>query len=105
MSRTSIVKSFFLTGFLIGFFATIAGVALGITFSIYIEEVRQFISALTNFEIFPKDVYFLDKMPSKLSFGSIISISAFSILITILTSLLPSLSVSKIETIKALKYE
>ena len=71
----------------------------------YIEEVRQFISALTNFEIFPKDVYFLDKMPSKLSFGSIISISAFSILITILTSLLPSLSVSKIETIKALKYE
>ncbi len=105
LSRTSIVKSFFLTGFLIGFFATIAGVALGITFSIYIEEVRQFISALTNFEIFPKDVYFLDKMPSKLSFGSIISISAFSILITILTSLLPSLSVSKIETIKALKYE
>ena len=105
LSRTSIVKSFFLTGFLIGFCATIAGVALGITFSIYIEEVRQFISALTNFEIFPKDVYFLDKMPSKLSFGSIISISAFSILITILTSLLPSLSVSKIETIKALKYE
>ena len=105
LSRTSIVKSFFLTGFLIGFFATIAGVGLGITFSIYIEEVRQFISALTNFEIFPKDVYFLDKMPSKLSFGSIISISAFSILITILTSLLPSLSVSKIETIKALKYE
>ena len=105
LPRTSIVKSFFLTGFLIGFFATIAGVGLGITFSIYIEEVRQFISALTNFEIFPKDVYFLDKMPSKLSFGSIISISAFSILITILTSLLPSLSVSKIETIKALKYE
>ena len=105
LPRTSIVKSFFLTGFLIGFFATIAGVGLGITFSIYIEEVRQFISALTNFEIFPKDVYFLDKMPSKLSFGSIISISAFSILVTILTSLLPSLSVSKIETIKALKYE
>ena len=105
LPRTSIVKSFFLTGFLIGFFATIAGVGLGITFSIYIEEVRQFISALTSFEIFPKDVYFLDKMPSKLSFGSIISISAFSILVTILTSLLPSLSVSKIETIKALKYE
>ena len=105
LPRTSIVKSFFLTGFLIGLFATIAGVVLGIIFSIYIEEVRQFISALTNFEIFPKDVYFLDKMPSKLSFGSIISISVFSILVTILTSLLPSLSVSKIETIKALKYE
>ena len=78
---------------------------MGVIFSIYIEEVRQFISALTSFEIFPKDVYFLDEMPSKLSVGSIISISVFSIFVTILASLLPSLSVTKIETIKALKYE
>ncbi len=105
LSRKSIIKSFFFTGFLIGFFATIVGVGLGIVFSIYIEEVRQFISTLTNFEIFPKDVYFLDEMPSKLSLESITSISVFSILVTIITSLLPSLSVSKIQTIKALKYE
>ena len=105
LSRKSIIKSFFFTGFLIGFFATIFGIAFGVVFSIYIEEVRQFISALTNFEIFPKDIYFLDEMPSKLSIQSIITISVFSIFVTILTSLLPSLSVSKIETIKALKYE
>ncbi len=105
LSRKSIIKSFFFTGFLIGFFATIVGIGLGIVFSIYIEEVRQFISALTNFEIFPKDVYFLDEMPSKLSLESITSVSVFSIFVTVLTSLLPSLSVSKIETIKALKYE
>ena len=105
LSRKSIIKSFFFTGFLIGFFATIVGVGLGIVFSIYIEEVRQFISTLTNFEIFPKDVYFLDEMPSKLSLESITSISVFSILVTIIASLLPSLSVSKIQTIKALKYE
>ena len=105
LSRKSIIKSFFFTGFLIGFSATIFGAGLGIVFSIYIEEVRQFISALTSFEIFPKDIYFLDEMPSKLSVGSIISISVFSIFVTTLASLLPSLSVTKIETIKALKYE
>ena len=105
LSRKSIIKSFFFTGFLIGFFATIFGIAFGVVFSIYIEEVRQFISALTNFEIFPKDIYFLDEMPSKLSLESITSVSVFSIFVTVLTSLLPSLSVSKIETIKALKYE
>ena len=105
LSRTSLVKSFFLTGFSIGFSATVVGVFLGVVFSIYIEEVRQFISALTSFEIFPKDIYFLDEMPSKLSIESIISISGFSLLITIVTSLFPSLSVTKIETIKALKYE
>ena len=105
LSRKSIIKSFFFTGFLIGFSATIFGVGTGVVFSIYIEEVRQFVSALTSFEIFPKDVYFLDEMPSKLSPGSIISISVFSVFVTTLSSLLPCLSVTKIETIKALKYE
>ena len=105
LPRKSIVKAFFFTGFFIGFIATLVGVILGVIFSIYIEEVRQFISALTSFEIFPKDIYFLDEMPSKLSFGSIITISIFSIIVTILASLLPSLAVTKIETIKALKYE
>ncbi len=105
LSRKSIIKSFFLTGFLIGFFATIVGAGLGAILSIYIEEVRQFVSALTSFEIFPKDVYFLDEMPSKLSATSIISISVFSVFVTTLASLLPCLSVTKIESIKALKYE
>ncbi len=105
LSNSSIVRSFFLTGFIIGFFATIFGVIIGVIFSIYIEEIRQFISELTNFEIFPKDIYFLDKMPSKLSLSSTLSISFFSIFITTLASLIPSISATKIETIKALKYE
>ena len=105
LDRKSIVKSFFLTGFLIGFFATVSGLIIGVLFSIYIEEIRQFISTFTNFEIFPKDIYFLDSMPSKLSYSSIILISSFSILITSISSLLPSLTVTKGEIIKALKYE
>ena len=105
LSKKSIIKSFFYTGFLIGFFATVSGVILGVLFSIYIEEIRIIVSSVTNFEIFPKDVYFLDKMPSKLTLKSIISISFFSIFVTILASLLPSLAVARIQTIKALKYE
>ena len=105
LSKKSIVKSFFLTGFLIGFFATTAGVIFGITFSIYIEEVRQFLSAVFNLQIFPEDVYFLNEMPSEISIRSILSISIFSIIITVLASIFPSLAVTKIEPIKALKYE
>tara|TARA_A100001015_G_C14992336_1_gene714567 strand:+ start:698 stop:1930 length:1233 start_codon:yes stop_codon:yes gene_type:complete len=105
LSNNSIVKSFFLTGFLIGFFATVTGVILGVIFSIYIEEIRQFASLIFNIQIFPEDVYFLNEMPSELSFNSIFFISIFSILITIISSLIPSLTVTKIETIKALKYE
>ena len=105
LSKKSILKSFFLTGFLIGFFATITGVLLGSVFSIYIEEVRQFLSVVFNLQIFPEDIYFLSEMPSDLSLETILSISFFSIIITILASFFPSLAVTKIEPIKALKYE
>mgnify|MGYP000986062673 CR=1 FL=1 len=90
---------------LIGFFATIVGLILGIVFSIYIEDIRQFISLVFNLEIFPTDVYFLSKMPSEISLKSILSISIFSIIITTLASFFPSLAVTKIKTIEALKYE
>ena len=105
LSKKSIVKSFFLTGFLIGFLATVAGVIFGIVFSIYIEEVRQFLALVFNLQIFPEDVYFLNEMPSEINADSILFISIFSIVITIFASLFPSLAVTKIETIKALKYE
>ena len=105
LTKKSIIKSFFLTGFLIGFFATIAGLILGIVFSIYIEDIRQFISLVFNLEIFPTDIYFLSKMPSEISLKSILSISIFSIIITTLASFFPSLAVTKIKIIKALKYE
>ena len=105
LSKKSIIKSYFLTGFLIGFLATIFGVIFGVIFSIYIEEIRQFLSLVFNLQIFPEDVYFLNEMPSEISISSILTISAFSIFITILTSLFPSLAVVKIEPIKALKYE
>ena len=105
LTKKSIVKSFFLTGFLIGFFATIVGLFLGIVFSIYIEDIRQFISLVFNLEIFPTDIYFLSKMPSEISLKSILFISIFSIIITTLASFFPSLAVTKIKTIEALKYE
>ena len=105
LSKKSIIKSFFLTGFIIGLTATIAGVILGVTFSIYIEEIRQFLSSVFNLQIFPADVYFLDEMPSEINARSILSISIFSIIITSLASIFPSFAVAKVEPIKALKYE
>ncbi len=105
LSKKSIIKSFFLTGFLIGLIATLTGVLLGVIFSIYIEEIRQFLSSFFNLQIFPEDVYFLDKMPSEISVDSILSISLFSIVVSSLASFFPSLVVTKIEPTKALKYE
>jgi lipoprotein-releasing system permease protein len=105
LSNSSIIKSFFLTGFTIGLTASIFGILVGIIFSENIETVRVFLSHILKVEIFPSDVYFLDKMPSEINPFSIMIIFIFSLITTSLASLIPAIAISKMDTIKALKYE
>ena len=105
LSNNSIIKSFFLTGFTIGFIASLFGIIVGVLFSENIESIRVFFSYILNVEIFPSDVYFLDEMPSEVNFFSTIIIFIFSITTTSLASLIPAITISKMNTIKALKYD
>ncbi len=101
----SIKKIFFLIGFIIGTSATIFGVFIGTLFSIYIENIRQFLSYVFNTRIFPEEIYFLSTMPSEINIESIFLISFCSILITTIVSIYPAAKASKLDTVKILKYE
>ena len=105
VSKKSIAKIFFLTGFTIGFLATISGVVIGILFSYYIEEIRVLITTIFNIKLFPEEIYFLSKMPSEINLTYISIISIFSLAITFLATIFPSISAAKLDPIKALKYE
>ncbi len=105
LSNKSIKKSFFLTGLTIGFFATTTGVILGTLISINIEKIRLFLSAVFNFEIFPSDIYFLDKLPSEINLFSISIIFTISLIISAIASFLPAAKISNMSTFRALRYE
>jgi len=105
LNNTSITKSFFLTGFTIGFFATIAGIFLGVIFSLNIEKVRIFLSKVFNLEIFPSDIYFLEKLPSEINLFSIFIVFLLSLLVSAIASYIPARNISKMKTFRALKYE
>ena len=101
----SIVKIFFLVGVIIGTTATIFGIILGVVFSMYVENFRQFLSNVFNISLFPEEIYFLSTMPSEINPSSIFIISLCSILITIIVSIFPALKAAKLDPAQTLKYE
>ena len=101
----SITKIFFLVGVIIGTTATFFGIFLGVIFSLYIENLREFLSNTFNISLFPEEIYFLSTMPSEINPTSIFIISICSIFITIIVSIFPAIQASKLDPVQGLKYE
>ena len=101
----SIIKIFFLVGVIIGTTATFFGIFLGVIFSLYIENFREFLSNTFNITLFPEEIYFLSTLPSEINPKSIFIISLCSIFITIIVSIFPAIKASKLDPVKGLKYE
>jgi len=101
----SIIKIFFLIGLIIGTTATFFGIFLGVMFSLYIENLREFLSSTFNISLFPEEIYFLSTMPSEINPKSIFIISLCSIFVTIIVSIFPAIKASKLDPVKGLKYE
>jgi lipoprotein-releasing system permease protein len=101
----SITKIFFLVGVIIGTTATFFGIFLGVIFSLYIENFREFLSNTFNISLFPEEIYFLSTMPSEINSTSIFIISLCSISITIIVSIFPAVKAAKLDPVKGLKYE
>ena len=94
-----------MVGFLIGSIATLFGILLGVLFSIYVENIREFLSNVFDINLFPEEIYFLSKMPSEINLNLILLIAVCSIVITSIVSIYPALKASQMNTAKALKYE
>lgn len=101
----SIMRIFVLEGLIIGVTGTMIGVLGGLLVALNLEKIVGFIQRLTGFELFSKDVYYLDRFPSLVIPGDVALISVTAVMISFVATLYPSWQASRMAPAEALRYE
>lgn len=104
-SRKSIMKIFSLQGLIIGLVGTLLGCAGGFAIVPNLNEIVGFIEIVFGIKVFPKDVYYLSRLPSEIQYMDSFMIVFFSITICFLASLYPAWRASRIDPVDGLRYE
>ncbi len=101
----SIMRIFVLEGLIIGVTGTMIGVLSGLIVALNLEPIVDFIQRMTGFELFSKDVYYLDRFPSQVVPSDVILISLTAVIISFVATLYPSWQASRMAPAEALRYE
>ena len=104
-SRASIMKIFSYQGLIIGLVGTVLGCAVGFVIVPNLNEIVGVIESIFGIVAFPSDVYYLDRLPSKIQYMDSFLIVVFSIIICFAASLYPAWRASRLDPVDGLRYE
>ena len=104
-TRGSIMRIFSMTGTAIGFAGTLIGFALGLLIAANAESLRALISDLLGVTIFPPEVFFLSRLPSRVDPLEVTVVVCLSLGLTFLATLYPAWRAAQYDPVEALRYE
>jgi lipoprotein-releasing system permease protein len=102
-SPATITRIFMVQGVIIGAFGTFAGVVLGVTLSLSISSVMDWINTAFGLRLF--DAYFVNYLPSQLRWQDVALVVSVSLVLSFLATIYPAYRASKIQPAEALRYE
>jgi lipoprotein-releasing system permease protein len=104
-TRGSILRVFFITGASIGTLGTLAGFILGVVVNLNIETIRQFLSRVTQTELFSPELYFLSQLPAQMDARETITVIVMALGLSFLATLYPAWRAARLDPVEALRYE
>src|SRR6202012_1777490 len=102
-SQGAIMRVFLITGASIGVVGTLTGFAVGMLICLNIESIRQFLSWLTNTELFDPTLYFLSKLPAEIDYGETSAVVIMALTLSFLATLYPSWRAARLDPVDALR--
>jgi lipoprotein-releasing system permease protein len=103
-TQGAIMRVFLITGASIGVVGTITGFFVGLVVCQNIESIRQFMSWLTGFPIFPPEIYFLSRLPAEMDIGETTAVVTMALVLSLGATLYPSWRAARLDPVEALRY-
>ncbi|MEZ6129531.1 MAG: FtsX-like permease family protein [Planctomycetaceae bacterium] len=104
-SSGGIMSIFLSYGVGLGVVGSAAGVAIGILFIRFINEIEDVLSWITGRKVFDPDIYYFNEIPTKMSTLMVIWVAIGAIGIAVLASVLPARRASRLHPVRSLRYE
>ena len=104
-TQGAMMRVFLITGASIGVVGTLVGFLLGTIVCLNIEEIRRFLSWLTNTELFSPELYFLSKLPADMNLKETLAVLVMALGLSLLATLYPSWRAARLDPVEALRYE
>ena len=105
MTPKRIVKIFYYQGVSIGLIGISFGTILGLLLAANIESVISGIESIIGFQFFPKDVFYINRFPSKILPSDVISIILGSLFLVIIAAIYPAKRAGRVNISEVLRHE
>src|SRR5205807_2231828 len=100
-----VMKIFLGYGLLLGLVGSLLGTVLGLTITIYINEIEKGLAVLTGQELFDRSVYYFNEIPTDIQPSMVLLVNVGAVAIAVLFSILPALRAAMLHPVQALRYE
>lgn len=104
-TRLQILFIFLSQSLMVGVVGVICGFSLGMTAIAFRNEFLQFMNRMTGFELFPAELYFFSELPAMIIPSDIILVCGGSLLICLLSGILPAAYASRQHPVTSLRHE
>jgi len=104
-SNSGVMKIFLGYGLLLGVVGACLGTVLGVLMTDNINWLEQTLGRITGRDLFPRDIYYFDKIPTDVQLWAVVMVNFGAVGISVIASVLPALRAALLHPVRALRYE